>query len=141
MVTMAVDFIRYRLRDKSADDIPIDRWRVPLIEFFGWTTVVAIISFGARHMDFDFLRNGDSLGIIIAVLAVPTCMTLFTRRDLCDLRAIKAIVLTIIIIIASVYVSKTEDKGKYAIVIQSAYLVLWMPVLSMDGVLSREKCP
>jgi len=138
-VTLVGDMIRYRLREKSSDKNSTNPWRVPLIEFFGWTTVVAIISFGARHMDIDFLREGDNLRIFIAVLAVPTCMTLFARRDLYDLLAFKAIALALVIAMTVVYLAKTEGKGKDVVIFQSVYLVMCLPILGMDEVRSHAK--
>jgi len=138
-VTLVGDIIRYRLGEKAAGNNSSQHWQVPLIEFFGWTTVVAIISFGARHMDFAFLRQSAALETIAVLLAVPTYMTLFTRRDLNDLRAIKVLLLAIVIMGVSIYVAKTKNEAEYAVVFQSAYLVLCMPILGMDSAQLRTK--
>ncbi len=132
-VTLVGDFIRYRLRKKSEGESPVNRWQVPLIEFFGWTTLVAIISFGARHMDFDFLRQKDALETIGLLLVVPTYMTLFTRHDLNDLRAIKVLLLALVIMAASVYVARAKNEAEYAVVFQSVYLLLCMPILELEA--------
>ncbi len=138
-VTLLSDAIRKQLRKRSSENILVPPWRVPLIEFFGWTTVIAIISFGARHMNFDFLRQGNDGRIFIAVLAVPTCMTLFARRDLYDLLAFKAITLALVIIMAVLTLAKTEGGGKEVVAFQSAYLVMCLPILGMDDIRSRKK--
>ena len=133
LVTLVGDFLRYRLRKKSGDESPANRWQVPLIEFFGWTTVVAIVSFGARHMDFDFLRQKDAIETIVLLLVVPTYMTLFTRHDLNDLRAVKVLLLALVIMAASVYVARAKNEAEYAVVFQSAYLLLCMPILELEA--------
>jgi len=138
-VALIGDFVRFLLRKKTGVDRPANPWQVPLIEFFGWTTVVAIISFGARHMDFAFFRQKDALEIITLLLIVPTYMTLFTHKDLNDLRAIKVIFLAIVIMAASIYVAQAKEEAKYAVVFQSAYLVFCMPILSMSAGPAREK--
>ncbi len=136
-VTLTSDVIRCRLREKHENEKPSNRWQVSLVELFGWTTVFAIICFGARLMNFGFLQWDsmefwESIGFISRLLVVPTCMTLFTHRDLSDLRIAKILVLAIVII-TSVCVTKSEYIGEYAVIFQIVYLVLWMPVLSMDG--------
>ena len=138
LVALTGDLICYRLRKKLGAESSKNRWRVPLIEFFGWTTVVAIISFGARHMDFDFLRQKDAIETIALLLVVPTYMTLFTRHDLNDLRAIKVLLLALVIMAASVYVARAKNEAEYAVVFQSAYLLLCMPILELEA-LSRTK--
>jgi len=139
--TLAGDLIRSRFRKAPADEDSKKRWQVPLIEFFGWTTLVAIISFGARYMDFDFL-HWDHLELIVLLLAVPTCMTQFTKRDLSNVRVIKTIVLAIVVITTAIYMAKIEapeGTAEYVIIFQSAYLILWMLVLSMDDARSRAR--
>ena len=134
-VTLVGDAIRYRLRKRGEDESSVYRWRVPLIEFFGWTTVVAIISFGARYMDFHYF-HWKNLELFVVLLMVPTCMTLFIRRDLVAPRSIKSILLALIFL-AAIYFAK--NVGEYTVISQGAYLVLWMPVLSMEAARSRKE--
>jgi len=110
------------------------QWKIPLIEFFGWTTVVAIICFGARHMDFGFLIQGDSLLIVTALLTVPVSTALLIRHDLRDLRAVSAFVIVLAAIISAVYLSQNNKSGAIAIFVQTVYLSLWLAVLGMDKV-------
>jgi hypothetical protein len=54
----------------------------PLIELFGWTIVVAVVSFAGRHMIFDFLRRSPyTWRTVAAYLLVPlTVAALSTDR-------------------------------------------------------------
>ncbi len=131
-VTLVGDIIRIRLQRKGESESPPHRWQVPLIEFFGWTTVVAIISFGASHMDLVVFQRLQWDRVIV-LFAVPTCMSIFTRRDLSDFRVVEAIALSIAIMFAVIFVPGADDSIVYVVIFQCVYLVLWRLVLSMDA--------
>lgn len=139
LVTIASDYMRYRSDKKDLGKDSAKRWQVPLIEFFGWTTVVAIISFGARQMDFEFLGNLSVLLTIVSLIAVPVLTPFFIRHDLRDLRSFKALLLVLVMILAAVYLQREHGSGGWAIFIQTGYITLWMAVIGMDDVLARVK--
>lgn len=138
VVTSVSDALSYRLRKGTVSRVVENRWQVPLIEFFGWTIFVAIISFAARHMDFRFLDQSGT-GLVVSLLAVPTCIAVFVRQDLRDLWTWRAIVLLSICVTAGFYTAKEQPAGEYAILMQSAYLGLWLAVLAMDELQSKVR--
>ena len=138
LVTIASDLMRYQLRDKSRSEDSVRRWQIPLIEFFGWTIVVAMISFAARHMDFTFLRQ-ETLQIVMALVAVPVLLSLCIRRDLRDLRAFSAMAIALVTCIAAYCVSDAAELGEYVILVQVAFLILWMALLGMDDMMFYAK--
>jgi len=135
IVTLLSDLTRHRRREKSSSDKWARRWKISLMECFGWTIVVAMASFSARGMEFYFLRR-ETFAMIVALSAVPSCMALLIRTDLRDVRATRALGISLIIIIAAYYSATGQPSGEFTTFIQAAYLVLWMAVLGMDDVLS-----
>ncbi|MEM9353726.1 MAG: hypothetical protein AAGA92_11995 [Planctomycetota bacterium] len=68
-VAAAVDAAATRLEHAHGHG---ERFRLPLMELFGWTIVAAAVSFGARHMDFQpVFRSGDFAYKTAAVLLTP----------------------------------------------------------------------
>ncbi len=122
------------------------RWQFPLIEFFGWTIVVAVVSLGCRGMAFKGLFKDPEamLPFLAAFLTVPVLLVLFTRNDLRDLRAVKSLIIVGAAIAASWYFSYFD--ASLIVVTQAAYLVAWMTVLTLDNILAeanevRKKYP
>ena len=136
--SLASNCSRYLLLKKSEDEELRTRLRIPLIEFFGWTVVVAIVSFGARHMDFGFLRP-DVLITIVSLLAVPACMAVFVHSDLREMSKLRAVGFICVGIAAAVAMSSEHVTGEYAVFVQGAYLTAWLAVVGMDN-LRQEAC-
>ncbi|NOY40898.1 MAG: hypothetical protein GXP26_03540 [Planctomycetes bacterium] len=112
------------------------RWQFPLIEFFGWTIVVAVVSLGCRDMEFkEIFEITDVWLQLLALLTVPILLVLFTRNDLRDLRAIKSLIIVGAAIVAGWYFSYFD--ASFFIVTQTAYLVAWMTVLTLDNILAE----
>ena len=134
LTTIASDFLQKRFRDPLRDDEVSKRWQISLIELFGWSIVVAIISFGFRHMDFDFLEK-DALLSCLAFLSVPILVVTLIRRDIRDLRSISALVIVFATIASAIYIgSRTEGGGVFVIFVQTAYLILSLAVVGMDAI-------
>lgn len=141
LATLVSDLLRYRLSVGPAAQSPRERWQVPLVEFFGWTIVVAILSFAARHMDFHSLLRVENVVMIVALLAVPMLMTCFLGW--LDRRASRTIILAFGLLVAGICLLGEAGgyAGGYVVFVQTAYLIVWIAVLGMDNVLSRMGSP
>ena len=82
VTTLAIVWLRSRLRSRFGNDPSKTPLQVPLIEFFGWTIVVAIISFGARYMDVQFLERVQHLFpvYLLTYAIVPLALILFESK-------------------------------------------------------------
>ena len=131
LFTLLVGLVRFAKRDKASDDLKRNKLRVPLIEFFGWTIVVAVISYGIRYMEFKELLDSQVSEIILPLLAlygVPFLLVLFVRNDLRDLSSLGAVLIVGAALAAEWYV------GHFAMILQAVYLVAWMAVLTIDNI-------
>jgi len=132
--TLFVEVMRNLPRGVASDMQRRKQWQVPLIEFFGWTIIVAIVSFGCRDMDVKEAIKYQDLGLVWALLfllSVPFLLVLFARNDLRDLKAIQALILIGITIAAEWYIRDFE------IVLQAGYLYTWMTVFTLDNIFAE----
>jgi len=139
LATVMSDHIRYGFRARTEGDDRLKRWQMPLIEIFGWTIVVAVISLGIRQMNFDFLYE-DVLGIIISLFVVPVFLAMLTQGGLRDIGIFKAVMFVAVAIIATSALGR-ERGGEVAVIvpIQAAYLVLWLAVQGWDSDFSQAR--
>ena len=112
-------------------------WRFPLIEFFGWTILVAIACAAVRHMDprvVERIGNYPSLYVWL-YLMVPAALVLFPSRFRL-IYLVKAV-----LFVAVIYaISKYSIRGKpwfrptYVLGMSTAagYLAAWMLVRSIE---------
>ena len=113
---------------------------MPLIEFFGWTIIVAIISFGARHMEFNFFRVGDHvIEKIITLLAFPILLAIFIKKDIRDLGTRNAFLLVGGLIATATFLQLRERWGAALIIAQANYLIIWQIVLTLDHMMSEAR--
>lgn len=131
MSALAGNLLRHALRDRSQDTAPAARWQVPLIEFFGWTIVVAVLSFGAQHMDFNFLTDG-AVDIVLLLLAVPVTVALFVPSDIRRLKLASLIPVAIAMLATMACWPGTEASGPLLTLVQTGYLAAWLFVLALD---------
>jgi len=107
--------------------------RVPLMELFGWTIVVAIASFGARFMDFQVLERGLSkTSTTLAMLAVPVVAELLFRSQFQPLHWLKWLLFVGGAYAVGYYLA---NRRLLAIVLatQATYLAVWMVVRSLES--------
>ncbi|MGI9428959.1 MAG: hypothetical protein ACR2NM_09895 [Bythopirellula sp.] len=136
LVTGITDLMRYRLGMNSVKRYSREHWRIPLIEFFGWTIAVAIISFGARHMEFVFLTERVLL-LVLAFVSIPFLMAVLVWRDLRDLHRMGASVILVTALVAAAYLTSRRPTAWAVTMAQTGYLTLWLATLGMDEVRSQ----
>jgi hypothetical protein len=137
LVTGITDVMRYRFGMNSVKRYTKEHWRVPLIEFFGWTIAVAIISFGARYMEFVFLTE-EVLLIVLAFVCTPFLMALLVWRDLRDLHRNGALLILVTALVAAAYLTSRRPTAWAVTMAQTGYLTLWLATLGMDDVRSQS---
>jgi hypothetical protein len=107
-------------------------FRVPLIEFFGWTIVVAIASFGARLMYFGdlevVLRSPSRYMLIYAV--APLALILFYSRFR-PVYLVKAILFVGCTYLAASFLL-SDERFVIDVTISAAYLTAWLLVRSIE---------
>ena len=126
---------RWASRDPRDDDS--QRWRIPLIEVFGWTIVVALISFGARHMEFKFLqRGGDVYVTMVAILLFPVVSSLLFSAEFHWRELLKgALFITAAHAVATLIVYQ-RGRGPLLVSVmwtQAAYLAAWNLVRGIEN--------
>ncbi len=133
--------IRRTLAAQRADaHTPASRWQVPLIELFGWTIIVAIVSFAARSMAFDFIRPGDhALEKIVAILATPILFAMCIKNDIRDLSRGLAFWIVLGILAAAALLHWRERWGVLLIATQTCTMVFWYMVLGLDHVMCEAR--
>ena len=128
------------LRERADIEAKPRRLQVPLIEFFGWTIIVAIISFVACHMEFNFFRVGDHvIEKIITLLAFPILLAIFIKKDIRDLGARNAFLLVGGWIAPAIFLQLRERWGAALIIAQANYLIIWQIVLTLDYLMSEAR--
>lgn len=125
----------YTGRIKSQeDDGP--SWQVSLIELFGWTILVAIVSFASRSMSFTFLRSDTYVPLKAALLlATPAMLAAGVRSSLDDFTPSKLYWFCFAGAAVSVVVvfNLVENiVGVPLILAQVGYLVIWFVVVVLD---------
>ncbi len=109
--------------------------KVPLIEFFGWTIVVAVASFGARYIEID--RCLESVlhfpfTFLLLYAVAPVGLLMFDSRY-CPLHLVKAV-----LFVGGVYLVATslESVGQIDVVewvpSVATYLTAWLLVRSIE---------
>lgn len=131
------DSMRFRLGMDSVKRYSKEHWQIPLIEFFGWTIAVAIVSFGARQMEFVFLTPRIYF-IVVAFVSIPFLMAVLVWRDLRDLGRIGALLILITAVLAATYLTSRRPAGWAVTMAQTGYLTLWLAALGMDAVRSHS---
>jgi hypothetical protein len=126
-------WLRRRIRIRFDGDHEQTPLKVPLIEFFGWTIVVAIASFGARHMDVQFLERVQHFFpvYLLTYAIVPLALVLFDSRFRM-LHLLKAVLL-----VYGAYWMGTHFLGRgswYGLKMASLtmYLTAWLLVRSIE---------
>ena len=134
MGTGLCDYVGHRIGDDNQDGPSARRWQVSLIECFGWTIVVAMISYGVRDMNFGFFHLNNVV-LLAALLAVPICVPLFFQRNVCEMKPMRVVVWVLISIVAAIVVGNRApvEFGSFVVLFQLVYLVLWIAVQYMDN--------
>jgi hypothetical protein len=129
LFALFVEVVRYVTSKETDTDKARKRWQIPLIEFFGWTIVVALVSLGCRYMEFkDVFEDSTTWLEMLYILANPLLLVLFTREDLRDLGVLKAV------LFVGVVIALEWNFSYFVIFIQAVYLVAWMIVLTLDNI-------
>lgn len=131
IVALLIEVVRNIPSAKAGDIDQRKRWQFPVIEFFGWTIIIAVVSLGCREMEFREAFDGPIWLGLVALIAVPILLVLFTRKDLRDLRVITILIIVGAAITAEWYITF------FIVATQAAYLVAWMTVLTFDNILSE----
>jgi len=133
LTSLVFIWLRKRVRGRFKSEREQTPLKVPLIEFFGWTLVAAIASFGTRYMNVQSLervqRHLPQYLLIYAM--VPLALILFTSRFRI-LHLVKAA-----LFIYSVYWFGSNFLGggsRYGLSMTSlaAYLTAWLLVRSIE---------
>jgi len=142
-VALLTNMIRYYSSENRKSDTAIGRWQISLIELFGWTTVVAIASFGGRHMDFDVFRvmSSQHWWLNATLLVVPVFFTLFVKRDLRDLNVVTAFLITAAFggVVGFYWWTGEGSEIAWLILAQTAYLLSWFFVSGLDSRMREAK--
>lgn len=129
-VVAALEFARRTVAERRA---PHEMVQTPLIELFGWTIVVAIVSFGTRYMDFEVLGNGlEQLPRAITLIAVPVGAYLLYRPPFQFTHLLKWLLFVGVAGVAGYFLaSKRLTPAVFAV--QAAYLAAWMIVREVES--------
>ena len=137
IVIVATSSVVVWLRDRVLTRLNGDRekapLKVPLIEFFGWTIVVAVASFGARYIETDrFLEIVLQFPFTFLLLyAVAPVGLLMFDSTYCPLHLVKAV-----LFVGGVYltISYLIPNGQFEVEVTSvaAYLTAWLLVRSIE---------
>jgi hypothetical protein len=132
VTSLAIVWLRAQVRIRFAGDRETAPLKIPLIEFFGWTIVVAIASFGARHMNLSVLKvvtQSPSQSLLLYAVP-PLALILFDSRFRMPHLA-KAV-----LFVGGVYLTASflQDGAEFAICMasQAAYLTAWLLVRSFE---------
>ena len=124
----------YRSRKDAQTEEPV--WQVSLIELFGWTILVAIVSFAARSMDFSFVRPGTQLfEKTVAVLVLPMTLAAWIRKGLDDLANARWawVPFAGLMLLAMLLLKWRDPRGAELLMLsQGGYLFLWYFVAGLD---------
>ena len=132
VTSLFIVWLRNQVRirfDGEREEAPL---KIPLIEFFGWTIVVAIASLGARYMNVESLeRVPRSLpGYLMAYAVAPLALILF------DSRFRIAHLVKAVLFVGGVYltISYLIPNGQFEVEVTSAaaYLSAWLLVRSIE---------
>jgi len=116
------------------DDDPREKWRFPIIEFFGWTIIVAVVSLSSRYMSFDYINSYAEFWLIIFIFLVgPMSLAVLARNDLREMQRIKALIFVSTTTAAGWFIFKYYEDITI-IPTQTAYLVAWMTVITLDNI-------
>jgi hypothetical protein len=133
--SLIVVWLRNQVRIRFNCDPPPAPLRVPLIELFGWTIVVAVASFGARYMEPSFwkevLRVPSPYLLLYAIS--PMSLLLFDSRFR-TLHLVKAALFIGGVYLASSFLSSRLSQRDIPEVITgvAAYLTIWLLVRSIE---------
>jgi len=114
-------------------------WQISLIEMFGWTTVVAIVSYGFRYMDFSDLNLTSCMVIAFPSIALnlATIWGLSTRSRVS--RALRAaspfFVAFIVIVLLDIFILAGSPGLEQALALFGAYagyLCAWVVIRGID---------
>jgi len=135
-VTLVVHLIRFYWKKALEPDTTKSRWRISVMELFGWTLVVAIVSYSLRFMDFRIFYPWMSIGVAImaVMLAVPVAITLVVKNDLRDLNRFTSPLLLAAFCGAGFYGVQIAEPFFWLIGAQAFYLLLWFFVRGLDHV-------
>ena len=115
-------------------------WQVSLIELFGWTILVAIVSFVARSMEFDFARlDRYVIEKTLLALTVPFVFASQVREREFEIGPGKAILVFCLSPLVGFLLRIYEPLFATPLVLsQAGYLVLWFFVRGLDRKLQHE---
>lgn len=133
ITSLLVAWLRKRVRVRFAGEAEQSPLKVPLIEFFGWTIIVAVASFGARHMDLDALhRVTQQLPVYLLTYAiVPLALILFDSRFR-PLHLAKALLFLCGVYWIGAYFLGRGPWYSLKMTTVAAYLTAWMLVRSIE---------
>ena len=131
--SLVVVWLRNHVRirfDRDHERAPL---RVPLIEFFGWTIVVAIASFGARYMNVDTLERVHQYFIVylLTYAIVPLALILFDSRFR-KMHLVKAVLFLCGVYWMGAYFYGRGPSYGIKMACVAAYLTAWLLVRSIE---------
>lgn len=133
LTSLVVVWLRTQVRIRFDGDRKKAPLKVPLIEFFGWTIVVAIASFGARTMNVDILEGVlRFFPVYLLTYAIaPLALVLFDSRFRM-LHLVKAVLfIGGVYLIAAFFLD--GFKARFVVVTSvAAYLTTWLLVRSIE---------
>ncbi len=107
------------------------RWQIPLVEFFGWTILIAAVSVAGRQMDFSWL-GPQVLLWGLATLVFPLAVTFVVQRDLRDLSPGATWLLVLVGLSAAGGLGAWSNGSQVLILGQAMFMLLWYAVLGYD---------
>jgi len=140
-MNLLIKFAYRQMNRASPEWSSEQRWQIPLIEIFGWTVVVAVASFGARHMTFGIFDADPTTALAIAAFClVPLGVSLLfhgTRASWYRHIAKALCWIGVSWLIGAAIVPPLSGL-ETILSIQAAYLVAWMIVVSPSGPISDQ---
>lgn len=108
-------------------------WQMPLIEMFGWTIVVALVSYCIRYMQFDFLENNTAQLVLFSFLALPIVFAISCPKDIRDLGLTTSFFSLAAITASAIYLStRAQGAGTYITVAQALYFFAYLLISYFD---------
>ena len=134
IASILVEIFRLFSNHNSTETDRSSRLRFPIIEFFGWTIVLAFVCLGYRAADFSaMIAHSEWWTDLFLLLILPLLLICLTQKDLRDLSIGKAVLLLGVFLAAEWYLVKYYEV--YLLLVgQAAYLLLWLVVLTLDNI-------
>jgi hypothetical protein len=128
LTSLVIVWLRNKIRFRFNEALSPAPLRIPLIELFGWTIVVAIASLGVRQVEpsfFDTMLRSPSRNLVVFSVA-PIALFLF------DVRYRPSHLVKAVLFVGGMYMLQRSHISALETASLAAYLTAWLLVRSIE---------